>query len=145
MDNLEEIMSVIEFRVQGSNSAAVAQELADQMKVRFGVSADIQVTPKPAPAERDGEKMDVHTMLIVVDAAIVLYHAYSAFIHEPAEKGRQKLVRKWEELVLWARSKLPTTVRAVIGVDSLLLHDSEPERLHHLTKHALQNVLVTVE
>jgi hypothetical protein len=138
----------IEFRVQGNNSAAVAQELADQMKVRFQVTPVVRTLtpPQNAAGGAGAEKIDpLSAGVLVVEAAITAYHVYITFVHEPSEKRRQALVRHWMDLVLWSKSKLPTTIRAVIGKESLLLHESDPERLHELTRKAIETAAVIAE
>src|SRR5262249_24915453 len=48
------------------------------------------------------------------------------------------------DLIDWARSKLPTTILALIGTDRVVLHEAEPEHLHRLTKKARDQVTVRV-
>jgi hypothetical protein len=139
-------MQAIEFRVQGDNSAIVAQELVNQMKSRFGVTATVRASAPSSARPAEGEKVDpIHVTLVVLEVAVVLFHVYETFIRQPAEQERQRLVHQWGELVHWAKSKLPTTVRAVIGDESLLLHQSAPEVLHQLTGQAIKNASVVAE
>jgi hypothetical protein len=138
----------IEFRVQGKDSATVADELADQMKVRFRVTPVVRkVTPPQDPAGgASGSKIDPASVgVLVVEVAVAAFHVYMVFVHEPSERQRQALVRHWMDLVLWSRSKLPTTIRAVIGDETLLMHESDPERLHELTRKEIKTAEVISE
>jgi hypothetical protein len=139
-------MPSIEFRVQGDNSARVAQELADQMKSRFGVTAGIRASAPPPAPPAEGEKIDpIHATLVVLEVSVLLFHAYETFFKIPKEQERQRLVNQWGQLVDWAKSKLPTTVRAVVGEESQFLHQSDPEVLHRLVGHAVKNASVVAE
>src|SRR5205809_31094 len=121
-------MRSIEFRVQGHDSAKVAQELADQMKLRFGVSTTVRPSAPPLKPAAESEKVDPgHAVIVALELAVLAFHVYDTFIRQPAEKEREKLISRWTDIVLWAKSKLPTTIRALIGTDSLLLHETEPE------------------
>jgi hypothetical protein len=125
----------IEFRVQGKDSATVADEFADQLKVRFRVTPVVRkVTPPQDPAGgASGEKFaPASAAVFVVEVAVTAYQAYITSVQDPYERQ----VRHWMDLVHWARSKLPTTIRAVIGEETLLMHESAPERLHELTRAA---------
>jgi hypothetical protein len=136
----------IEFRVHDQDSAtseAVAQEFAQQMKVRFKITPVIRRSPQPA--DDPGVRFDpVGGAILVVEVALVAYHVYTT-LRERWEKQHDALVMNWLELVQWAMRKLPTKIRAVIGQESLLLHESDPERLCELTMKALQSGDVIVE
>ncbi len=135
----------IEFRVHGKDSELVAAELAEQVKAKFGVPTTIR---KPAPLPRavggaSAEKVDpASAVILVLEIGIVAYHAWDVFLRQPYERA----VAKWRELVAWAKGKLPSTrISAVIGDQDLPLGESDPERLQHLTKRALDRATITPE
>jgi hypothetical protein len=134
----------IEFRVEGKDSGLVAEELATNLRTKFGVDATIQQPPPVAAAE--GEPVPVRggfveAIILVVHVAIVAHAAYEKYVREPYEKA----VGKWQELVFFAKEKRPTLIRLTVGGQSVALHDCEPEKLHEMTKKALDNAVVTPE
>jgi hypothetical protein len=73
--------------------------------------------------------------------AIVTHAAYEKYVKEPYDKA----VAKWRDLVFFAKEKRPTLIRVVMGSHDLLLHESQPERLHEMTRKALDSAVVTPE
>ena len=134
----------IEFRVQGPNSSQVAAEFAKKLKTQFDVDPVVQQDSSSSGDGR-GEKFDPALPFVILHAAIVGFDAYKVFVVDPRKEKRDELVRKWEILIEWAKSKLPTTIRAVIGAQTLLLHESLGVKLHDLTKKALDEATVVTE
>src|SRR5262245_30667131 len=134
----------IEFRVQGKDSPQVAEELAHRLRTRFKANPVVQ-RESPAVDGASGQKFDPNHILFVVHLAVVSFEAYKTFVHEPREEERKALVKKWEDLIDWARTKLPTKILALIGTESLFLDEGEADRLHRLTKKALDQVSVVPE
>src|SRR5262249_45010762 len=134
----------IEFRVQGKDSEQVAEELAQRLKARFKASPVVQ-REAPAGEDASGRKFDPAHAVFVVHLAVVSFEVYKTFIHDPLKEKREALVRGWEELIWWAKSKLPTKIKALIGAESLYLDESEADLLHRLTKKALDQVTVVHE
>ncbi len=137
----------IEFRVQGKDSAIVAQQFADLMEARFKIRPTIRTAaPSTDLAGTGADKMidPLHATLVVLEVAVVLFHVYDK-IREGYEKRREALVLHWLGLIHWAQQKLPTTIRAIIGDKALFLHEGDAEQLHDLTCKVMKDVAVIPE
>lgn len=134
----------IEFRVEGKDSGLVAEELATSLRNKFGLNATIQ---NPASVSPSGEEPVpvrggfVEAVILVMHVAIVAHAVYEKYVQEPYEKA----VGKWQELVFFAKEKRPTLIRLTIGEQTVALHDSEPEKLHEMTRKVLDDAVVTPE
>ncbi len=138
-------MGAIEFRVSGPSSQAVAAELAGVLRAKFDVDPQVQPGAAPPPVE-PGTRLDpVHAAIVVLEVAVLGFHVYEAFIRHPAEEKRRRLIQNWSDVIGWAKSKHPTVVRVVLGGQAYPLHESDPERLHHLTEKAAKAVTIVPE
>lgn len=133
----------IEFRVQGQNNDVVAEELAVYVRSMFGVETTVRKpAPEMGPDDGPGRVRGLIELVVLsVHVAVTAHAVYEKYVQEPYEK----CVAKWRELVFFAKEKRPTLIHAVINNQTVVLHESDPERLHELTRKALDSAVVTTE
>ncbi len=122
----------------------MANELADIIKAKFEVVATVNPIPPPPPPAGGEKAVDqVHVALVAVDVLVAAFHIYYVFIKHPADDKRKHLIDNWQSVVDWAKTKLPTTVRMIVGTEDRALHLGDAERLHHLTEKAAKAAIVS--
>src|SRR5438445_4682682 len=78
--NVLRCVMAIEFRVQGKDSAKVAQELVAKLKAKFQVEAVVHTPPGDLPGG-NVEKVDLtEVALRVVNMAIISFHLYNVVL-----------------------------------------------------------------